>query len=195
METKANIRKRLRSIRKKLTIEQVCDCSSKICEKLINDRSICQNDYLFVYSATQNEVDLTEFIHYALGNAMKVAFPRVDGADMDFYEVTSLKQLETGAFLIMEPKAECKIIIPSQNETIGMLVPGVGFSLEGYRIGYGKGFYDRYLAKYPWIHTIGVAYEKQLCEEFLSDEFDVPMDKVITEEREVVINDKFGNVM
>ena len=179
METKANIRKILRSIRMELAIEEVCDHSRKICEKLMNDRRICQNDYIFVYSATQNEVDLTEFIRYALGNAMKVAFPRVDGADMDFYEIQSWEDLFPGYQGILEPQTIGKEpVLPVDSDV--MLFPGVVFDRKGGRIGYGGGYYDRYLAGFRGT-KLGLVYRDFIVNSVPHGRFDLTVDVMITE--------------
>ena len=195
MENKAAIRKRIRTLRSSLTEQQTAEYSRKICQNLIKQKELCQFEQIFVYSSTQNEADLTDFIRYSWEHEIKIAFPKVHGQEMDFYEVVCLEQLEAGAFGILEPNASCNKVVPSIKQPFMMLVPGVAFSEKGYRIGFGKGFYDRYLARYPQIHTIGIAYENQICKEIPADEFDIPMDRIITEEREVVINEKFGTIM
>lgn len=198
MVTKESIRKQLRMERMQLSKQQVIKKSSSICQKLIElieKKDFCQSDWIFVYSATQHEVDLKEFMQYALEHDINIAFPKVHGEFMEFYEVKSLSQLMEGAFHILEPSEECKWIRLNPNQTCTMLVPGVGFSEKGYRIGYGKGYYDRYLAMYPQIYTIGIAYEMQICPDFTLNEFDIAMHKIITEEREIGINDELGRIM
>lgn len=191
METKDSIRKRIRSYRRGLSPEEVKVRSLRICQKLQQWDSVSEADMIFVYSATQNEVDLNYFIHYAREHEIKLAFPRVSGDEMDFH----LGGLTPGAFGILEPAASSPIIRPKESDNILMLVPGVAFSEKGYRIGFGKGYYDRYLSKYPFIHTCGIAYEAQMCENFTTEEFDIPMDQVVTEEREVIFNDKIRRIM
>lgn len=188
METKESIRREIRRKRNELTQQQVKNWSSVICQKLMERRELTQKEWIFVYSATQNEVNLKEFIQYAMQYDINIAFPKVHGDFMEFYEVKECTQLVEGAFHILEPIESCRRVILNSDMTCSMLVPGVAFSEEGYRIGYGKGYYDRYLAQYPQIHTLGVAYEMQLCKAFETNKFDIAMDEIITEEREIIIN-------
>lgn len=195
METKVQIRKRVREYRNGLSSEQVKELSKRICDRLVQLSDIQRYDIFFIYSATQNEVDLKEIMHYALRRDTNIAFPKVDNLEMDFYKVTALSNLRIGSYGILEPDDECVKVIPDKWNKICMLVPGVAFSESGFRIGYGKGYYDRFLAKYPHIHTIGIAYESQICAEFEHNEFDIPVDRLITEEREVTFNDRIRRVM
>ena len=89
----------------------------------------------------------------AWDDGKEVAVPRVDGDGiMHFYYLRSLKDLEPGAFGIMEPRADCRIC---ETEEGLLLMPGVAFDEQGHRVGYGGGYYDRYLEKHPHlIHNL-----------------------------------------
>lgn len=105
----------------------------------------------------------------------KVALPKVDGDEMDFYPVESLTDVKPGYFGILEPVTTKKVEV---NQGF-MTVPGVAFTKEGYRMGYGKGFYDRYLERFPKIYTCGLAYECQLVEHLPIEPHDKKLDELI----------------
>lgn len=123
-------------------------------------------------------MDLLWLAEKLLAEGKQVAFPRTEGETMEFYPVTSLKGFQKGAFGIMEPVGDC----PLKEEKPLILVPGLGFDRKCCRIGYGKGFYDRYFARFPASRKVGVAYNIQIAEKIPRDIYDVPMDVVITEE-------------
>lgn len=96
---------------------------------------------------------------------------------MEFYPVTSLSDFVEGRFHIMEPMGE----VPLRETEPFVLVPGLGFDKKGNRMGYGKGFYDRYFARFPSCRKIGAAFETQLMEKIPSQSHDIVMDFVVTE--------------
>lgn len=188
METKAVIRKEMKKRRQLMSKELYENNSSIICERIKQLSCIDEAEVIYLYATANNEVNLDELINYFLRRDKVIAMPRVYGDDMIFHRISSLSDLETGYFDIREPKKDCPIEAGVQKAV--MLVPGVAFNEKGFRIGYGKGFYDRYLKMSNSIYTVGVAYEFQLEFEWKPEEFDVPLDLIITEKREVKINDK-----
>ena len=102
---------------------------------------------------------------------------------MEFYQVISVKQLEAGYKGIREPAADesLRYRFRTQEDTL-MILPGVAFGTDGYRIGYGKGFYDRYLQDKAQITRMGLAFSNQITEPFIHEEHDRKMDKIVTEE-------------
>ena len=148
-------------------------------------------DNILLYSAIRNEVNIDEYFTYLINKAKRIYYPRVSGNTMSFYRVRSLDELNCGSFNIKEPdmtneytKADGRAL---------MIVPGLAFSDTGYRIGYGKGFYDRYLSSFTkrdTVMAVGVGYDFQLLSSMtFEDEYDVPLDGVITDKREVFIDD------
>ena len=109
----------------------------------------------------------------------------MEGEAIAFYRVENLDELNVGYRGIQEPfmsKAPAKGSFLSDSVII---VPGSAFSREGYRVGYGKGFYDRYLAAHPELNRIGVCYDVQLLWQCPHDEYDVKMDRIVTEFEEL----------
>lgn len=144
---------------------------------------------ILVYSAIQSEVDLSGLYCPAWEKDKQLFFPKVSGKQMDFFCVSSLTQLKKGAFSVMEPDTE-KYALTKFDAAYGkgnsvMLVPGVAFSADGYRIGYGGGYYDRYLALYDGIYTVGIAYEEQIVPEVFAEVHDYRLDEIISDRTEI----------
>ena len=105
---------------------------------------------------------------------------------MEFYKLTSLSELQIGSYNILEPP-QGQLYNNSPDSII--LIPGIAFSVNGARIGFGKGYYDRYLSQKTFIAKIGVAYEWQTVRQWNTNKFDINMDMIVTENREVYVNE------
>jgi len=137
-----------------------------------------------VYSPINHEVDTDLIVRCALNSGKKIAFPSVVGDQLFFCEVQDLSSLKKGAFGIMEPCATGKIFTPEEADVL--VVPGVAFDLNGHRIGYGKGYYDKMLQHLEGHgKLVGLCYDFQLVNEILAEPHDVKMDMIITEKRVV----------
>ena len=177
MQKKQQIRAVLKEKRDHLSQEQIITYSERICEKILNYILAKNPEMVFFYYPLGKEVNLLPLADKLLTSGKKIAFPRTSGEDMDFYQSTSLSDFQKGAFGIMEPIGETMLEEPEAM----ILVPGLGFDKKGNRIGYGKGFYDRYFTRFPDTQKLGIAYEVQILEELPADEYDIPMDRIVTE--------------
>lgn len=180
MERKQQIRAKLKQKRELLTKEQVTEASQRICEKLLCSIQKEQPEVVYFYYPLGKEVNLLPLAEKLLEEGRKIAFPRTSGETMDFYPVRSLTDFVEGNFHIMEPVGK----IPLTEEEPLVLVPGLGFDRKGRRLGYGKGYYDRYFARFPSCRKIGASYWSQIVEELPCGEHDVAMDEVVTEQEE-----------
>lgn len=183
---KNKIRRELAEKRMRLSKEEQMNASERLCERLIQNPLIWDAEILLLYHAKVPEVSLETLFHWARKQHKITAFPRVEGRYLHFYEVDTLLQLEQGGFGILEPSRECRRIAPKRAIC---LVPGLGFDKKGNRIGYGKGYYDRYLANAPELTKIGIAYEVQLTEALPTDENDIKMDGIVMPSAEFFINE------
>ncbi len=131
-----------------------------------------------IYCSTRQEVDTYGLMeHWFWDKDITIATPRVNGNEMDFFKISSFKDLAMGSFDILEPQTEDKID-PEDLDVI--IIPIVAFDDYKHRIGYGKGYYDRYLKK-TLARKIGIAFAFQEIDEISVDAFDVDCDIVITE--------------
>ncbi len=177
MDTKNSIRKSLLLKRRQIPEEKRIQASEKICEYLIHNPMIQKTAILYLYIAKEPELSLMPLLHWSLEQGKCIGVPKVHGETMDFYQLTTLEQLSQGAFGILEPNDDCPLL--QAKESI-CLVPGVGFDKSGNRMGYGKGYYDKYFSQYPDLIRLGVSYEEQVVEQIPADAYDKKMHMVMT---------------
>ena len=145
-----------------------------IFNKLINLEENKNIDTILIYVSFNNEVDTLNIIKYFL-KKKKIAVPKINSDEMDFYYIESLKDLSQGSFNILEPTTNNKVT--NFNNSI-CIVPGLCFDKENYRLGYGKGYYDKFLSNKN-IYTIGLSYKETIIKKLPIDKYDIKLDKVI----------------
>ena len=177
---KNKIRKEVLALRKAMPICLSEEKSRKIAEKVISHPVYQDAELILCYIDARGEVKTRNIINYAWENGKRVAVPRVHGDIMKFYLISSYDDLEIGCFNIMEPKKQC-IEVTDIPENSVVIMPGVAFDKEGNRIGYGKGYYDKYFAQYPDVYKIAIAFSLQIVPEIPTDELDIKAHCVITE--------------
>ncbi len=134
---------------------------------------------LALYSAIHNEVSTDEILGQALDRGKSLVFPRVSGEDLEFVLIESPSELVSGAFGVKEPKS-CNLVPVEKLDLI--VVPGVAFDQRGHRLGYGRGYYDRVLAKcQSHCMKVGFAYDFQLVEELPATDYDETLSMLFTE--------------
>ena len=175
---KRELRKIYIDKREKLTEEERERLSKKIIEKLFSlDLKRFKNILLFC--PFRGEPDITPLFSWVIKEGKNLILPKVEGKNLKLIRVKDHESLSPGAFCILEPK-EGEEVKPEEIEL--SLIPGLLFDKRGYRIGYGKGYYDRLLAKLGGLR-VGVCYEFQVVEEVPRDSWDKPVDLVVTEEK------------
>ncbi len=180
METKAVLRQKMKAKKRLLTKDEIAQKSHIICNKVMAMKAFLQSDRIYAYINYNQEVDLSEIIEYCWANKKKIMVPKVNGDEMDFYVITSWNDLAPGAYNIMEPTKEVEAQIDNEKNGF-MILPGLIFDKLGHRIGYGKGFYDRYLAGCDSIVKTAVGYEFQVLDEIWHDDNDVSMEYIVTD--------------
>ncbi len=182
-ETKEQIRKRHLLMRNDMPREErlaLSDIISIHAQKLIKlPQKNGHKVRVYGYYPLGSEVSLIPVYKFLLKGEVPLAFPRVQGMSMDFYQVFSLDDLKEGAFHVMEPDNACK---KAEWEYALCFTPGSAFDREGGRFGYGKGYYDRYFEKHPRLLRAGIAYENQVEEKLPTEDFDIPINYLITEQ-------------
>ena len=182
-------KKRLRTVflkkRNELSYEEVKKKSELIYRKLIDSSYYTNCKEIYVYVSMKKEVDTIKIINKALKDGKTVAVPKVDNfkREMFFSMINSLDELEPGHFDVLEPKKDFIRPVEGNNNTI-ILVPGIVFDKNKNRIGYGGGYYDRYLQKYNDIvmKTIGLAYSLQIIDNIPAQKYDITLDLIVTDE-------------
>ena len=147
----------------------------KILDAVISLEEYRQAGLLLTYVSVGEEVDTRQLIADSLSDGKKVAVPKCEGEDIVFYYIESPEELRAGRFGIPEPTVLRRV---THFENSICIVPGIAFDREGNRIGYGAGFYDRFLKDYPGI-KIGISYAPCICEKIDADLHDIKMDRVV----------------
>lgn len=178
---KEAIRQEMKQKKESLTSAEIALKSEKITNDLFALSYYQKAKALFCYVSFNQEVRTFDIIKHALKEGKEVYVPKIIKGNMIFIRIMSLSDLEPGFFGILEPKKEEEIIPGSKNLVI---VPGLAFDKAGRRIGYGKGFYDRYFQTYGSDKFIKIAltYDFQVVEELEEFPDDVKMDMILTEQ-------------
>lgn len=173
---KKKLRQNMKAKRKALTREEKNDAAAKCLSKLKELPQFMNSDWIYAYIACRNELETADIIRWCLSHGKHIAVPKVHGEIMHFYEIHSLADCVPGAFGILEPAGEEKDRI---TESGFMLVPGLAFDKNGNRLGYGGGFYDKYLASHEEIITAALGYDFQIIEKVPAESHDRRMDYLI----------------
>ena len=176
--SKKELRKKLLTERRGLDINYRLQKDITIYNTLTELPLIAEAETVLTYVSTDIEVDTILFIEAMLDCGKIVGVPKCEGKTMRFIEIGSLSDLQSGSFGILEPKDGEEITDFSGSVCI---TPALAFNENGFRMGYGGGFYDRFLQNYTGI-SIGVCYE-DFIREITTEEYDLPVDIVITEEK------------
>ena len=174
------IRKKILALRKGFPKDLLESRSSQIVQRVLCHPSYRNAECVLCYIDAKGEVQTKELIEHAWAHGKCIAVPRVHGDVMKFYFISSYEQLEPGSFGIMEPKMDCPELTSIPERSL-VIMPGVAFDLSGNRIGYGKGYYDKYFAAYENIYKIGLAFSFQIAPEISSDVFDIKANCIITD--------------
>ncbi len=185
-EQKNHLRKEAKE--KRSSVENKEELSEKIGAKLFSLESYKSCKKLFAYFSYPQEVSTKRIIEKALTDGKKVALPRCENENkMTYYYIESETELEEGNFNgILEPKPNGEKAFPDE-ETL-VIVPALAFGKDGSRLGHGRGFYDRFLARGNF-KTAGLCFGKLLFSALPEDEFDRRVSLVITE-NEIICAEK-----
>ncbi len=151
--------------------------SQDISNKVLAHHHIQTAKIIAIYASLDKEVRTDELIETLLLNH-RVVLPRVKNNTMEFIEIKQLSDLEVGHFGVREPRG---ISTLSPTDIDVMIVPLLAFDAKKYRVGYGKGYYDRYLSQDNQIYTIGLGFTFQEVESIDHDHYDIPLDEIMCE--------------
>jgi len=152
--------------------------SQQIHKKLRKSKIFKDANKIGAYYPIGSEVLTQDILQEILSSGRDLYLPKVIEDEIEFRKITDFSCLEKGNFDIMEPKDDC----PVDNYLDMLLVPTVGISQDGVRLGYGHGFYDKFLSKNK-VETISLIYEKQVIKKIPRTEHDIIMNWILTEDR------------
>lgn len=184
METKKQIRKRMLQYRDALAEDERYRLSDLIAEKLYTKDIYRNAKTILLFASYKSEVDTFGIFRQAIYDGKHVFFPRCTGKEMSFYEVTSASELSEGYMGILEPEPSVeKLFTDFEDENVLMIMPGAVFDMECNRIGYGGGFYDRFLAGGYAGKTVAIGYDCQLLRDnkIPAEDTDVKPDYILTD--------------
>lgn len=187
MNGKSEIRKRMIAQRNAIPRKEIEEKSRAIQKRVTALEEIRLAPTLMVYLSFGSEVLTDDLIRWCWGEGKRIVVPfcHVESRELTACRIDGFDELVTGHYGIRAPK-EGLLRPVDGGEIEAILVPAVAFDRRGYRIGYGGGYYDRFLPKVPRALKIGVAFTSQIIEEIPVDGHDLPVDVIVTE-REVIV--------
>lgn len=180
LEEKNRLRRDLLEKRRNLPQSLRREKSALILKVLLSEKVFSDASSVALYFPVNGEADTREIFKKCIDLEKKVFFPKTLGSDLVFLRTRNIEELAPGAFAIPEPPADAERARGDELDLV--LVPGVAFDFSGNRIGYGKGFYDRFLKDIPRQRRFGLAYRFQVLENIPSHETDVKTGRIITED-------------
>ena len=176
MVNKKELRSRIRQQKRAMTEGEIEEKSRILGEKFRACPAYQQAQTIYGYLPYNQEVRTVPMLEQALKDGKRVAVPKVYGEEMKFLYLDDLTKVEKGYAGIPEPIADGPV---ADDETALVLMPGLAFDPQGHRIGYGGGFYDKFLAAEPNHPTLALCYEFQMLPKLDTEEHDIPVDTVL----------------
>lgn len=173
---KTELRREIRARKRAMTEEEIEIRSAKLARLFFASEAYQKAKTIYGYLPYNQEVRTVPMLERALKDGKKVAVPKVYGEEMKFLYLDDLNAVAKGYAGIPEPIADEPV---AQDETALVLMPGLAFDPQGHRIGYGGGFYDKFLAAEPNHPTLALCYEFQMLPKLDVEDHDIPVDTVL----------------
>ena len=173
---KKELRRRIRERKRAMTEEEIAQRSAALGKAFAASALYENAETVYGYLPYNQEVRTVPMLEQALLDGKKVAVPKVIGEEMVFIYLDDLTQVEKGYAGIPEPIDDEPV---ADDPTALVLMPGLAFDPQGHRIGYGGGFYDRFLAREGEHPTVALCYSFQMLPSLETEEFDIPVDLVL----------------
>lgn len=180
---KKELRSSCKEMRRSMNQNVKNNYDKKIQNKLLNLFLVREADVVLTYVSTPIEVKTLDFIESLLKQGKTVAVPKClnDKGVMDFFVIDTLDDLEDGFFGVLEPDPQKARKVETTEKSV-CVVPAFLFDESGYRLGYGKGYYDRFLSKFEG-KTVGICYDENIRSSLMHGKFDRPVGLIVTEKR------------
>ena len=175
MDKKA-LRADIRARKRAMTEQQISEKSAALGKRFAETEQYKAAKTIYGYLPYNQEVRTVPMLQKALDDGKKVAVPKVYGDEMRFILLEDLSRVEKGYSNIPEPIDDGPV---AEDETALVLMPGLAFDPQGHRIGYGGGFYDKFLSREPAHPTVALCYDFQVFPQLDTEEFDIPVDLVL----------------
>ena len=173
---KTELRRMIREKKRAMTAEEIAHRSQELGRLFAASGAYQNAKTIYGYLPYNQEVRTVPMLEKALRDGKKVAVPKCYGDEMKFIYLDDLSQVAPGYAGIPEPIADGPV---AEDETALVLMPGLAFDPQGHRIGYGGGFYDKFLSREPNHPTLALCYDFQLLPQLDIEEHDIPVDTVI----------------
>ena len=173
---KKELRTQIRAKKRAMTTAQVEACSEKLAELFRAHPLYKAAKSIYGYMPYNQEVRTVPMLEQALRDGKKVAVPKCYGDEMKFIYLDDLTKVSKGYAGIPEPIADEPV---AHDETALVLMPGLAFDPQGHRIGYGGGFYDKFLSREPNHPTLALCYDFQMLPHLDTEKYDIPVDMVL----------------
>ena len=180
MGTKKEIRKRILAKRDALLPAERFRSETLVSDRILGHQWYHKAEYILLFASYGSEISTDEILKEALKVGKKVYMPKVEGETMEFYRIFAKEDLVAGYKGIFEPDGFSeKFVYECVPDKVLMIMPGAAFDIKRNRIGYGKGFYDKYLADKPDLQTIAIGFDCQMVEYIEADDNDIKPMQVI----------------
>ena len=173
---KKQLRQQIAAQKRAMTQEQITEKSERLCRLFLQTPEYKSANTIYGYLPYNQEVRTVPILEQALRDGKQVAVPKVYGEEMRFICLTDLTQVEKGYAGIPEPVADEPV---AQDPKALVLMPGLAFDPQGNRMGYGGGFYDKFLEQEPEHPTVALCYDFQMLPHLETQSHDVPVDRVL----------------
>lgn len=173
---KTALRQLIREKKRAMTQQQILLRSERLAELFVATQAYQAAKTVYGYLPYNQEVRTVPILERAIQDGKRVAVPKVYGDTMRFIYLEDFSKVEKSSFGIPEPVADAPV---AEDETALVLMPGIAFTQKGDRMGYGGGFYDRFLAEEPNHPTVALCYDFQILDSLPTEEFDIPVDMVL----------------
>ena len=173
---KKELRRQIRELKRAMTSEQIDAASARLGELFLNCPQYKEAKTIYGYLPYNQEVRTVPMLEQAMRDGKRIAVPKCHGDEMRFIYMDDLSRVEKGYANIPEPIADDPV---ADDKTALVLMPGMAFTKDGKRMGYGGGFYDKFLAAEPDHPTVALCYDFQMVEDLPTEDYDIPVDCVL----------------